>query len=135
MRATALCDRPPAGWHCTLDAGHDGPCPTVEDERAAFPHCDTRVLHGPKDGCDYCNSYPDWQGLRTMWGIAFTGHKPTDDQLPCPADAARPKGSPSDHRQWAGNRPQGYTSAASMMSPDAARVRRRLPRWLGGHVD
>ncbi|HJR04376.1 MAG TPA: hypothetical protein VKA83_22230 [Methylomirabilota bacterium] len=25
------CHRPPAGWHCTLNAGHDGPCPTVAD--------------------------------------------------------------------------------------------------------
>lgn len=22
------CQRPPAGWYCSLSAGHDGPCPT-----------------------------------------------------------------------------------------------------------
>jgi hypothetical protein len=22
------CKLPPQGWYCTLDAGHDGPCPT-----------------------------------------------------------------------------------------------------------
>lgn len=25
------CDRPPAGWYCTRESGHDGPC-------AAWPH-------------------------------------------------------------------------------------------------
>ena len=41
-----------------------------------FPHCDSRVLHGPEDGCEYCNRHPDWQELRRAWGIAFTGHTP-----------------------------------------------------------
>ena len=27
MSANA-CTRPPEGWWCSLDAGHDGPCPT-----------------------------------------------------------------------------------------------------------
>lgn len=73
-----------------------------EPERAAFPHCDTRVLHAP-DECEYCDMYPDWQKLRRMWGIAFTGHRPRDAELPCPADYHRPPGSPSDHRHWPGN--------------------------------
>lgn len=25
------CDRPPAGWHCSRLAGHEGPCAAVED--------------------------------------------------------------------------------------------------------
>lgn len=25
---TNKCTLPPEGWYCTLDAGHDGPCPT-----------------------------------------------------------------------------------------------------------
>jgi hypothetical protein len=28
------CDRPPVGWHCARDTGHDGPC-------AAHPHRET----------------------------------------------------------------------------------------------
>lgn len=81
-----------------------------DEERAAFPHCDTRVLHAP-DECEYCDMYPDWQKLRRMWGIAFTGHQPREEnihglirkELPCPADFNRPPDSPSDHRQWPGN--------------------------------
>jgi hypothetical protein len=114
----ATCDRPPDGWHCTLSRGHDGPCPTVEDKRAAFPHCDPRILHAPTE-CPYCDKYDDWQELRRLWGIAFTGHEPTDDQLPCPADSARPPGSASDHRQWGGNRPGGYGSPPPESAPSA----------------
>lgn len=89
-------------------------------ERAAFPHCDTRVLHAPGE-CQYCDSYPDWQKLRDLWGIAFTGHDPKEirvsdtlvaRELPCPADFNRPQGSSSDHRQWPGNTPDGYQAAA-----------------------
>ncbi len=27
--ARGTCTRPPEGWACTLDEGHDGPCPTI----------------------------------------------------------------------------------------------------------
>lgn len=30
--ASPPCALPPAGWYCTLPAGHDGPCPTREDK-------------------------------------------------------------------------------------------------------
>jgi len=86
-------------------------------DRAAFPHCDTRILHSPGE-CEYCDDYPDWQNLRKLWGIAFTGHEPEEikfadgevhaRELPCPADFNRPPSSPSDHRQWPGNTPGGY---------------------------
>jgi hypothetical protein len=74
-----------------------------------FPHCDSRVLHAPGE-CDYCDMHPEWQELREAWNIAFTGHDPEpryegDNPLPCPADYARPPGSPSDHRRWGGNKP------------------------------
>ncbi len=69
--------------------------------RAAMPHCDQRILHAPGE-CVYCDGYPDWQELRRMWGIDFTGHH-TPGKLPCPADYHRPAGSPSDHRTWDGN--------------------------------
>lgn len=92
-----------------------------------FPHCDQRILH-TKGECRYCDGYPEWQKLREVWGIAFTGHPPgivstygadsglvvrtfttTVDprrdrgRLPCPADFNRPADTGSDHRRWAGN--------------------------------
>jgi hypothetical protein len=72
-----------------------------------FPHCDARILHEPGD-CEYCDAHPEWQELRVVWGIAFTGHKPTGNtgykQLPCPADYNRG----DKHQGWGGNRPK-YT--------------------------
>jgi hypothetical protein len=61
-----------------------------------FPHCDARVLHQPGE-CEYCDKHPDWQELRLLWDISFTGQ--TDKALPCPADLARGDG----HLQWGGN--------------------------------
>lgn len=55
-----------------------------------FPHCDPRILHGPKE-CVYCDAHPEWQSLREMWEIAFTGYQPEGKELPCPADYARGK--------------------------------------------
>jgi hypothetical protein len=70
------------------------------------PHCDPRVLHAPGE-CSYCDMHADWQALRGLWGIAFTGHEPqrTDAgvELPCPADLNRPPTTDSDHRRWGGN--------------------------------
>jgi hypothetical protein len=69
---------------------------------AEYPHCDTRVLHQP-GSCEYCDLHPGQQQARVSAGIAFTGCAPLPGQLPCPADEARPAGSPSDHRRWGGN--------------------------------
>lgn len=66
-----------------------------------FPHCDRAVLHEPGT-CRYCDRYPEWQGLRDAWGIAFTGRAPTGDQLSCPSDFRR--GLAQAHL-WPGNRP------------------------------
>ena len=77
-------------------------------DRAPFPHCDARILHAPAE-CTYCARYPDLHALREAWGIAHTGHTPVGDEMPCPADHARPAGSSSDHRRWPGNRPGGYS--------------------------
>ena len=69
-----------------------------------FPHCDPRILH-TKGECEFCDAHPEWQELREHWGIAFTGHKPTKDdlreELPCPADFNRGEA----HKIWPGNRP------------------------------
>lgn len=96
------------------------------EERAFAPHCDGRILHAPGE-CWSCDLYPDWQKLRELWGIAFTGHQPEVEtanlmtgaseepvkqvvikrELPCPADYNRPPDSDSDHRQWGPNQAQG----------------------------
>lgn len=65
-----------------------------------FPHCDSRILHAPGE-CKFCDMHPDWQELRKVWGINFTGG--TERGLsPCPADHARG----SSHQRWHGNRPE-----------------------------
>lgn len=107
--------------------------------RAAFPHCDTRVLHAPGE-CGYCDGYADWQGLRRLWGIAFTGHQPqttvTGKQLPCPADFNRPPDSPSDHRQWPGNIPKDGGPPVDIEALTEAYIRTNPPkkrrRMFGG---
>ena len=78
----------------------------MTDDMIQYPHCDSRVLHAPSE-CDYCDMHPDWQQQRIHDGICFTGQTPTtgNQPYPCPADAARPPGSPSDHRRWGGNKP------------------------------
>lgn len=52
------------------------------------PHPDRGILHAAGE-CWYCDKYPQWQALRGLWGIAFTGHDPDPDQVPCPSDARR----------------------------------------------
>ena len=69
-----------------------------------IPHCDSRILHRESE-CDYCSDRPTWQDKRWRLGIANTGHAPEWDEIPCPADAARPPNSESDHRRWGGNKP------------------------------
>lgn len=86
-----------------------------------MPHCDSRVLHAPEDGCKYCNAHPEWQALRVAWNIAFTGHsldkngKPVVGDFgvpvqPCPAEAERGMESING---WHGNVP---------MTPEAEKV-------------
>jgi hypothetical protein len=63
-----------------------------------FPHCDPRILHAPGE-CEFCDGHKEWQVLRQMWSIAFTGYTPEEMELPCPADYARG----DNHKQWIGN--------------------------------
>jgi hypothetical protein len=73
------------------------------------PHCDPRVLHEPGE-CSTCDVFPQYQALRILWGVNFTGGKKgmMDEDpdnwkaLPCPADFAR--GDLQAHN-WYGNRP------------------------------
>jgi hypothetical protein len=69
------------------------------------PHCDQRILHEPGK-CEYCDMHPEWQALRILWGIAFTGGPAQDEYgkplQPCPAEAARPL---EIIERWYGNVP------------------------------
>lgn len=76
----------------------------MHDLISQFPHCDQRILHKPGT-CAHCDGHPLWQQLRDAWGVAFTGEAPVGDQVPCPADHARPPDDESDHRRWVGNKP------------------------------
>ena len=76
-----------------------------------FPHCDSLVLHKPGI-CSYCDEHPDWQELRLVWGINFTGE--TDpNKTPCPSASLR------HHRTvhaWPGNRPTRVSVPMGPMS-------------------
>lgn len=73
------------------------------------PHCDPDVLHAPAS-CRYCDEFPQWQALRKLWGIAFTGQEPRILKLPygvyqeiaCPADIRRLGRA----HAWPGNQPE-----------------------------
>ena len=72
-------------------------------QRAAitqYPHCDQMVLHAPGE-CEYCDSHPDWQELREVWNINYTGHS-DPQKMQCPAEARRPAGIIN---RWGGNVP------------------------------
>lgn len=66
-----------------------------------WPHCDSLILHAPEDECEYCNAHPEWQQLRQLWGINFTGQTdPT--KTPCPSSRYR---TAEQAHKWHGNRP------------------------------
>lgn len=73
----------------------------MTSERAHAPHCDERVLHAPGE-CSYCDEYGDWQALREMWAINFTGHH-EERKLLCPSELVR---SLESINWWPGNRPR-----------------------------
>lgn len=72
------------------------------------PHCDPAILHAPGD-CHFCDQHPEWQALRQLWGITFTGYAPiiisdgtfSYEQIACPSDIRRPGGVAG---RWPGNR-------------------------------
>jgi len=124
--ACGLCGEPmPPGEEMFKHHGYSGPCPkpaivqpslACEPDRIEvglcekgapildiirqFPHCDALVLHAPGE-CEYCDRHPDWQQLRQMWGINFTG-KTQPTKAPCPAERRR---SVEKIHRWGGNRP------------------------------
>lgn len=63
-----------------------------------LPHCDAKVLHAPGE-CKYCDEHPEWQDLRELWGINFTGeHK--EGKISCPSELERPF---NVINEWPGN--------------------------------
>ena len=67
-------------------------------DEAAFPHCDSDVLHRPKD-CVYCDRYPDRQAARAKSGVNFTGCRDFGKML-CPSERNRPL---ETINRWGGN--------------------------------
>lgn len=70
-------------------------------DRTPPPHCDQAVLHAP-GVCRHCDQLPQWQALRELWGVAFTGERPSGAQISCPSDFRRGLGAAGQH--WPGNR-------------------------------
>mgnify|MGYP000980232050 FL=1 len=83
------------------------PAPNAKplDTIRQFPHCDPLVLHAPGD-CEFCDRHPEWQQLRQMWKINFTGQYEPDRQ-PCPAEDKRDLVT---IEQWGGNIPWRFSS-------------------------
>lgn len=49
-----------------------------------LPHDDARVLHAPGE-CRDCDEHPDWQDLRELWRINYTGQR-EPSKAPCPSE-------------------------------------------------
>jgi hypothetical protein len=64
------------------------------------PHCDAMVLHEPLK-CEFCDMHPDWQALRILWGVNFTGEHNLN-KTTCPSELRRPV---ETINLWPGNRP------------------------------
>lgn len=85
------------------------------------PHCDSDILHAPGE-CAYCDRRPEWQALRMLWGIAFTGHQPKIHgsgpaawhEIACPSDIRRPG---SVAARWPGNVARLQAGPPSPVSP------------------
>lgn len=106
-----------------------------------MPHCDASILH-PPGTCDACDEYPDWQALRELWRVNFTGqHDPA--KAPCPSEHSR---TAKVRDRWAGNRavspePPEPLSAeevallakvTGMTRAEAARTPPVTARWILG---
>lgn len=96
------------------------------------PHCDGDILHAPGE-CAVCDLYPLTQRNRMRSRVAFTGHAPLYDEVPCPADQRRPGGTGSWHGEWGGNRPQRARPVApAQIVPVSPSIRDRIRAAFGG---
>lgn len=78
----------------------------AEDQQLPqLPHCDGAILHAP-GACDFCDRHPDWQELRKVWRINFTGRSEAN-KAPCPSTYTR---TDEQRDAWPGNRARGYVT-------------------------
>lgn len=77
-----------------------------------MPHCDQLILHKPTT-CEVCDARQDWQALRVMYGINFTGEN-DPDKSPCPSEKLR--ATYLAHR-WPGNRPTNIELTEADLNP------------------
>jgi hypothetical protein len=76
----------------------------MKENKATYPHCDSRVLHGPNGKCRFCDEYPELQQERIRTNTNFTGEQDLTKN-PCPAEKQR---SLRDINKWSGNRPEPW---------------------------
>ncbi len=58
--------------------------------KLAPPHPeDASIVHAPGE-CKTCDDFPDWQTLRSLWNITYTGRTPKPGQVRCPSTLNRP---------------------------------------------
>lgn len=74
---------------------------TAYDGLPRAPHCDSRILHAPNTGCDFCTEATELQEERERLDISNSGM--TNRKWPCPADQARPR---AQYEAWGGNKPK-----------------------------
>ena len=83
--------------------------PVFVAKPAAYPHCDSAVLHAPGE-CIYCDRYPDSQNQRIESHVNFTGHYDTDKSI-CPSELSRPLDTIN---KWGGNVPMTLERQAAI---------------------
>lgn len=96
--------------HAPGECGYCDACPVWQQLRIAWGIAFTG--HAPKGLEPFCMKPVHVPGVfEHKTCLLARGHEgdclttPEWEQFPCPADAARPPGGISDHRQWGGNRP------------------------------
>jgi len=110
---------PNSDYYSFIEQKVDEEIERMEDTPVQYPHCDSRILHGPGE-CEFCDMYPSAQAIRQRDGIAFSGHKWSAAQpIPCPADVAVANGERGDYNQWEGNVASMKTSGKSTWVPEA----------------
>jgi len=94
-----------------------------------YPHCDSNVLHAPKE-CVYCDEHPGDQIFRALSGVNFTGHYDEEKQL-CPSERVRPL---ETIEKWHGN--IAMTPQQQAIDDEYwAEFEQQLARETGGHID
>lgn len=108
------CTRPPAGWYCTREPGHDGPCPARPVDGATYViHAGICAVHGIVDvqphgavyRCVVCDAVSLLLGdARKLVERIQTADR-TDARI-LPAETL------ADYHQWAERHPSGFAGEA-----------------------